>query len=147
MNEVELAELTHQLAPIAAPPEPNWTGVICVLGSLAAVLIIWLLMRWLQRQARRYQGTRNTRIQHLQQAWQTGEYDSRRCAYELATQLRQGLGLSQLGPTPPAHLAEEAAAWQTTIDLLNQLRYRPDSELELKADTFEQVQAWLVRPC
>lgn len=147
MNKEALAELSRQLAPIAPPPAPDWTGVICIGGSLLTIVLIWVLMRWLQRKARHYQGGDTANIHQLQQAWQAGEYDSRRCAYELATRLRQHFGLTKLDTEPPAPIKAEREQWQQTVQLLDQLRYHGHGPQQLEATTFEQIQTWLARPC
>ena len=145
MNAEDLTKLSQQLAPIELPPAANWNLIICVVGSLIAIIAVFLIMRWLQGKAGAYQNNSPTQLPTIQQAWQRGDYDSRACAYQLATLLRQQFKLGQLDHKAPAQLAEFQDEWQLMIQLLDQLRYQQDQQAELNETHFSQIQAWLLK--
>jgi hypothetical protein len=155
MNEQQWQQLSERMGGVEMPPAPDWWPLVwTVTGLVVATLII----TWLLRRQRKTTTTANsealTRLAQLQQAWDGGELEPRRAAYQLATLLRLGLGLNQLSPTPPQELSEQQAQWRETVELLQQLRYQSPShhtsQARLTQQTFGQIQDWLSRgsePC
>jgi len=146
MNKEQISELGRQLAPIELPPEPSWTLVYGIAGALAVILLGYLIMRWWQHRAK---GNHNSlsELTAIQRGWQAGDFDDRRCAYQLATLLRHKLRLNQLSNTAPVPLSAQRETWATTITLLDELRYRDNSQVKLSETEFSHIQQWLKTPC
>lgn len=152
MNEQQWQQLSARLADIELPPQPDWWPLIGTLAAVTGLALFLGLWWWRRAPTARLAATPEAirRLDQLQRDWQGGALETREAAYQLATLLRLGLGLRQLGPQPPPHLAEEQPQWQGTLKLLEQLRYRPASPARLTEQTFAQVRAWLeqgARPC
>jgi hypothetical protein len=146
MNEQQWQQLSERMGGVEMPPAPDWWPLVWTVAGLvvAALVITWLLRRQ-NKTTTNANSEALTRLAELQQAWQAGELEPRRAAYQLATLLRLGLGLSQLGPTPPQELSEQQAQWRETVTLLQQLRYQPQTQARLTQQTFGQIQDWLSR--
>lgn len=169
MNDAELQQITRQLADVELPAPPDWqpTVVAAIVVATAVLLAIGLIYLRSRRgqSAKLPIASREAlyQLRRLQQAWQRNEIDDHDTAYRLATLLRLGLGLNQLTETPPAPLMSEEPQWQTLLQQLAQLRYRPQPDdsgaefnQETQADekiteeTFNQIAQWLQRghaPC
>lgn len=146
MNDRQWQELNARLAGIELPPEPNWWPLVWTVVALAAALLILVVVIRERRKtapARTPAAAAARRLELLQQAWQNGELAPRDTAYQLATLLRLGLGLRQLDRTPPPQLADQEAEWHALLGVLQQLRYRPDSDTRISARTFSQIRGWL----
>jgi hypothetical protein len=160
MNSEELKAITQQLADVELPPAPDWqpliiAAVAIIIALLVAVVVIYLRSR---RKDSNNVSDRNRdaphQLQLLQQAWQKKEIDDHDAAYRLATLLRLGLGLNQLGDMPPPSLQGDQQQWRQLLQQLAQLRYRPhageEEKKELTTEIFIQVEQWLKRgeaPC
>jgi cytochrome c-type biogenesis protein CcmH/NrfF len=144
MNDQQFAQLTNQLADIELPPEPNWwPWLIALVAVIVAALLLIFLLRRREKKEASITSEALQRLNQLEQSWQSGKLDQRRCAYQLATLLRLGLRLPQLNHTPPAQLAEQNTTWQQTITLLQQLRYQANSDAQLSDKIFTTIRTWL----
>ena len=153
MNKEQFQQISQQLAGIELPPEPDWWPLIWTIAGLVMVTLIIALVVWRKSKTKKHQTLADEapqRLKQIQQQWQSGELDQRNTAYQLATVLRIGLNLKQLDHSTPESLADQQLQWQTTIKLLQQLRYQADSTVRLTDETFATIQHWLKQgrvPC
>lgn len=144
-------DLLNKMADIELPAPPDWTPVI--IGVTVATLIILFIgvLAWRVIKAnKRLDDTSVITIEHgqilldqLKEKWQQGRISDREASYQLSTLLRLGLGLPQLTPHCPASLKTDTTAWEETIRIFNQLRYKKIPQTRLTPDIFKKVKEWL----
>ena len=137
--------LLSQLADIELPaPEPTsleftWLAAGVIVIAMCTYLI-WHKYRNLNVHN---QNTFVDKINLLEQQWQQGKTTPRQAAYQLTTLLRLGLGLTQLPPSCPEGITTSRSDWASTIQLLQKLRYAPNSGAQLNQETFHLIRTWL----
>ncbi len=141
-----------RLADIELPAAPDWQPLIIAAAFIIAITVIltaaWLVWRSRKRNTDNRQtatplATAQTRLEQTRMDWQAGKMDDREAAYRLATLLRLGLGLPQLTPECPSHLATDQAAWRDTLCLFEQLRYQQTPQATLTLEVFQRAKNWL----
>ncbi len=141
-----------RLADIEMPAAPDWQPFIIAAAAIVAITAI-LIAAWLVWRSRKHRtGNRQTatplamaqtRLEQTRMDWQAGKMDDREAAYRLATLLRLGLGLPQLTPECPSHLATDQTAWRDTLRLFEQLRYQQAPQVTLTLEVFQRTKNWL----
>jgi len=147
---VDNAALLDRLADVQLPAEPQlWPVIIAAVIALIVIALIYFGYRRVKQHAAATTSDTTqqalARLTKLEQAWSSGELETREAAYQLSTLLRLGLNLPQLTRHSPPPLANQQTEWQQTITLFNQLRYQPQAAGQLTTDTFAQLRQWLKR--
>ena len=145
MNETSTT--LQKMLDIEAPLLPADHTALFIAAGCGILLGLVLLVLWW----RHYTGNRSRarrRLSRLQQATSHHTTDPQYRAYQLATILRIGLGLSRLTATTPlpARLHNRQAEWQSFIQQLDQFRYAKQAASAADLEPlFAQASFWLRR--
>ena len=143
--------LLNKMADIELPAAPDWQPYIIVIAiTLLIVFITVMIIRNMYKSKKQYASSPadvkdgGSVLDEIEDQWSTGRIDDREASYRLSTLLRLGLGLPQLRPVCPADLIDDATAWEDTIQLFHQLRYKQTTQTRLSAEDFRYVKKWLM---
>jgi len=146
MNNVDVLS---KMADIELPAPPDWHLAVIFAATLLIVLVAIPIMWHSSRRIRKHGGApaimhSDKVLEEIKTRWSNNRITDREASYQLSTLLRLGLGLPQLNDTCPAGLTEDAATWEKTITLFNQLRYKKNTAVKLSPDDFKNVKKWLM---
>lgn len=143
-------DVLNKMADIELPAPPDWQPLII---TTVIVLLLVLVATTIIRRVRSHVDNRlsSLSIKHrdkvldtIREQWSAGRIDDREASYRLATLLRLGLGLPQLGTECPAALTNDADHWRKTIHRFNLLRYSKVPRKSLAQEDFDNVKQWIV---
>ena len=149
------SEILNRLADIELPAPPDWQPLLTASGTIIIALMLIVLVRLyiLRRKKNSIYNNKNSdpaltarlKLQQLIKNWKSHTLTDREAAYQLTTLLRLGLGLPQITPLSPPHLAADQQAWQETVSLCTRLRYHPTSGMQLSLEVFQRAEQWLIK--
>ncbi len=149
------SEVLSRLADIELPAPPDWQPLLITGGVITIALLLIVFIRlYIQRRKKisAYNNklsdpalTARLKLQQLINDWQSHTVNDREAAYRLTTLLRLGLGLPQLTPICPPHIAADQRAWQETVSLCTNLRYQKIPGTHLSLEVFQRVEQWLIK--
>ena len=156
MNDaVNNAEVLSRLADIELPVPPDWQPLLIVSGVIVVALLLIIFTRlYIRHGAKLSTDTgvhldpalaAHLQLQQLINDWQSRIINDREAAYRLTTLLRLGLGLPQLTPTCPPHIAADQQAWQETVMICTRLRYQQTPVAQMSLEIFQHAEQWLLK--